>query len=37
MTEFQNPLPSVGIGLRSKYLEYFLVDIPQIPLGWLEA
>lgn len=37
MTEFQNPLPSVGIGLRSKYLEYFLVDIPQIPLGWLEV
>jgi uncharacterized protein (UPF0276 family) len=27
----------VGIGLRSKYLEYFLVDIPQIPLGWLEV
>lgn len=37
MTDFQNPLPSVGIGLRSKYLEYFLVDIPQIPLGWLEV
>lgn len=37
MTDFQNPRPSVGIGLRSKYLEYFLVNIPQIPIGWLEV
>ena len=37
MTEFQNPQPSVGIGLRSKYLEYFLVNIPQIAIGWLEV
>jgi uncharacterized protein len=37
MTDFQNPRPSVGIGLRSKYLEYFLVNIPQIPIRWLEV
>lgn len=37
MTSFQNPRSSVGIGLRSKYLEYFLVNIPQIPIGWLEV
>ncbi len=37
MTEFQNPRSSVGIGLRSKYLEYFLVNIPQIAIGWLEV
>lgn len=37
MTDFQNPRSSVGIGLRSKYLEYFLVNIPQIAIGWLEV
>lgn len=37
MTGFQNPQPSVGIGLRSKYLEYFLVNVSQIPIGWLEV
>jgi uncharacterized protein (UPF0276 family) len=37
MTDFQNPRSSVGIGLRSKYLEYFLVNIPQIDSGWLEV
>lgn len=37
MKERQHPQPSVGIGLRSKYFEYFLADIPQIPIGWLEV
>lgn len=37
MTESQNPRSSVGIGLRSTYLEYFLVNIPQIAIGWLEV
>lgn len=37
MTDFQNPQPSVGIGLRSKYLNYFLTDIPQLPIRWLEV
>jgi uncharacterized protein len=37
MTDFQNPQPSVGIGLRSKYLDCFLTDIPQLPIRWLEV
>jgi len=37
MEGFQNPLASVGVGLRSKYLEYFLADIPKLPIGWLEV
>lgn len=37
MQDCKNPLPSIGIGLRSNYLEYFLIDIPQIPIGWLEV
>lgn len=32
-----NPQPSVGIGLRSKYLNHFLTDIPQLAIGWLEV
>jgi uncharacterized protein (UPF0276 family) len=37
MTDFQIPRSSGGIGLRSKYLEYFLVDVPQTSVGWLEV
>ncbi|MCP5322416.1 MAG: DUF692 domain-containing protein [Candidatus Paracaedibacteraceae bacterium] len=37
MTNFQVLQPSVGVGLRSQYFEYFLADIPKIPIGWLEV
>ncbi len=37
LSNFQNPQASVGVGLRSKYFEYFLTDIPQIPIRWLEV
>jgi uncharacterized protein (UPF0276 family) len=37
MTVFQNPQPSIGIGLRSKYLNYFLADVSPSPIRWLEV